>query len=115
MGRHVVHFEVIGADGEALRRFYGELFEWSPRRPGPGDYGLTSAEDSGVTGGIGGAPGHAPYVTIYVGVPDVGEALERAVALGGERVSGPTAVGEGVEVGMLRDPEGHLIGVMRQG
>jgi len=28
MGYPVVHFEVIGQDGEALRRFYSALFGW---------------------------------------------------------------------------------------
>ncbi len=28
MGQAVVHFEVIGKDGDKLRAFYGELFDW---------------------------------------------------------------------------------------
>jgi len=27
MGNPVVHFEIIGSDGERLRRYYGELFD----------------------------------------------------------------------------------------
>jgi predicted enzyme related to lactoylglutathione lyase len=28
MGRPVLHFEIVGKDGEALRGFYGDLFDW---------------------------------------------------------------------------------------
>jgi len=28
MGQPVVHFEVIGKDGEKLRGYYAELFDW---------------------------------------------------------------------------------------
>ena len=28
MGNPVVHFEVIGKDGDELRSYYGELFGW---------------------------------------------------------------------------------------
>ena len=28
MGQPVVHFEIIGADPERLRNYYGELFGW---------------------------------------------------------------------------------------
>jgi predicted enzyme related to lactoylglutathione lyase len=29
MGRPLVHFEVMGKDGEKLRSFYAELFDWA--------------------------------------------------------------------------------------
>jgi predicted enzyme related to lactoylglutathione lyase len=28
MGQPVVHFEVVGKDGEGLRNYYSELFGW---------------------------------------------------------------------------------------
>ena len=36
MGQPVVHFEVIGKDGEKLQRFYGELFDWEIDARGQG-------------------------------------------------------------------------------
>ena len=43
MGRPVLHFEVIGSDGEALRKYYSDMFGWSFQvPPGPMDYGLDS-------------------------------------------------------------------------
>jgi hypothetical protein len=35
MGQPIVHFEVVGSDGDKLKAYYAELFGWSSRmRPG---------------------------------------------------------------------------------
>jgi predicted enzyme related to lactoylglutathione lyase len=119
MANPVVHFEVIGQDPAALRRYYGALFGWEFDTGGPvaeavsaaGDYGFTEA-GGGIPGGIGGGADYPSRTLFYVGVPDVEAALAQAVALGGARVSGPhRSPGTGLTVGFLTDPEGHLIGV----
>ena len=48
---------------------------------------------------------------LYVGVPDVEAALQRAEKLGGTRVMGPVTSPNGLVVGHFTDPEGTLIGV----
>lgn len=121
MGRPVVHFEVIGQDPVALRRFYGELFEWEYVPGGDpndivGDYGfiepMTSSGGVGIPGGVGGGPGFEARAHFYVAVPDVEAALVAAEALGGTRVSGPLAApGGGLVVGFFADPEGNVIGL----
>jgi uncharacterized protein len=40
-------------------------------------------------------------------------ALQKAEELGGERVMGPEKVMDRVELGQFKDPEGHLIGLVR--
>ena len=40
MGQAVVHFEVIGKDGEKLRRYYRELFGWTIDADNPMSYGF---------------------------------------------------------------------------
>jgi predicted enzyme related to lactoylglutathione lyase len=119
MGNPVVHFEVIGQDPAALRRYYGALFGWEFDTGGPvaeavsepGNYGFTDGGDS-IPGGVGGGAGYPARTLFYVGVPDVEAALARAEALGGARVSGPhRSPGTELTVGFLTDPEGHLIGV----
>jgi predicted enzyme related to lactoylglutathione lyase len=121
MGRPVLHFEVIGSDGEALRKYYSDMFGWSFQvPPGPMDYGLVDREGNtdpsgvGIGGGVGSAPGSSGHVTFYVGVPNVEASLAQAESLGGKRVSGPDEVpGAGVVLGMFTDPEGHLIGLVQ--
>lgn len=53
-----------------------------------------------------------PRATFYVGVPDVGVALQKAEGLGGKRTMSPErASGRHLVVGHFTDPEGNLIGV----
>ena len=58
MGQPVVHFEIIGKDGERLRSYYSELFGWEfGDVMGPTNYavvqrdGNTNADGVGIGGG----------------------------------------------------------------
>jgi uncharacterized protein len=117
MGQPVVHFEVVGRDGAALRSFYSELFGWQLDADNPLNYAVVSQEANGgrgIGGGIGQGPeGYAGHVTFYVGVPDVEAALAHAERLGGTRTMGPEKVMQDIEIGLFTDPEGHTIGVIR--
>ena len=122
MGQPVVHFEVIGKDGEKLRSYYSELFGWGFGDViGPTNYavvprdGNTNADGVGIGGGMGTAPeGYGGHVTFYVEVPDVEAALAKAESLGGTRMMGPDKVPEAnIEIGLFTDPEGHVIGVVK--
>jgi uncharacterized protein len=120
MGQPVVHFEVIGKDGEKLRSYYSELFGWEFDSDNPMNYGIVqrdgnvSADGVGIGGGVASAPeGYDGHVTFYIGVPDVEAALAKAESLGGSRMMGPDKVMEEVEIGLFNDPEGHLIGVVK--
>ena len=120
MGQPVVHFEVIGKDGAALRSYYSELFGWQIDADNPMNYGTVqrdgnvSADGTGIGGGIGVGPeGYPGHVTFYIEVPDVEAALAKAESLGGSRVMGPDNVTEGIEIGLFNDPEGHTVGVVK--
>jgi uncharacterized protein len=120
MGQPVVHFEVIGKDGAALRSYYSELFGWQIDADNPMNYGIVqrdgnvSADGSGIGGGVGQGPeGYGGHVTFYIEVPDVEAALAKAESLGGTRVMGPEQIMDTVELGQFTDPEGHLIGVVK--
>ncbi|MBA2566778.1 MAG: VOC family protein [Thermoleophilaceae bacterium] len=120
MGQPVVHFEVIGRDGEKLRGYYSELFGWEIDASNPMNYGIvqrdgnTTAEGAGIGGGVGVGPeGYEGHVTFYIEVPDVEAALAKAESLGGKRLMGPDEVPGGPVLGHFADPEGHLIGVVK--
>jgi uncharacterized protein len=120
MGQPVVHFEVIGKDGEKLRNYYAELFGWEIDANNPMKYGMVqrdgnvNAEGVGIGGGIGGGPeGYPGHVTFYVEVPDVEAALAKAEELGGTRVMGPETIMDQLVIGHFKDPEGHVIGVVK--
>jgi uncharacterized protein len=120
MGQAVVHFEVVGKDGDRLRSYYTELFGWEINADNPMNYGIvqregnTSPEGVGIGGGVGQGPeGYSGHVTFYIEVPDVEAALAKAESLGGSRVMGPEKIMDSVELGQFTDPEGHLIGVVK--
>jgi uncharacterized protein len=119
MGRAVVHFEVIGTDADKLMGFYSDLFDWQIDADNPMNYGMVSREANldqgiGIGGGIGQMQeGGEGYVTFYVSVDDVGGALDKAESLGGTRVMEPMEVPGGPEIAQFRDPDGHLIGLVK--
>lgn len=120
MGQPVVHFEVVGTDGDKLKAYYSDLFGWEfDEAPGPMNYGVvqrdgnTNADGIGIGGGVGGVEGDTDHVTFYVEVPDVEAALTKAASLGGSRVNGPDEVpGAGIVIAHFSDPEGHVIGLV---
>jgi uncharacterized protein len=121
MGQPVVHFEVIGKDGEKLQSYYADLFGWKVDASNPMKYGMVSREENvssegiGIGGGIGTGPdGYGGHVVFYVAVPDVEEALVKAESLGGTRVMGPEKIMDQIELGQFKDPEGHLIGLVKE-
>ena len=124
MTNPVVHFEIIGKNPDALRRYYADLFGWTadtasevaPEISDAGDYGFierdAEAGPVGIPGGIGGGPERTAHTIFYVGVPDVRAALARAQSLGGIVVLAPAAKpGGGLVVAHFTDPEGNLIGL----
>lgn len=120
MGQPVVHFEIMGRDGEALRSYYARLFDWDIDADNPYGYGMVAREANltadgiGIGGGVGGTmEGRPGHVTVYVQVPDVEAALAKAESLGGRRIMGPDTVTPEIEIGIFTDPEGNMIGVMR--
>ena len=113
MGAPVVHFEVIGEDGEKLQRFYRELFDWKVSADNPMSYGIVeTGADEGINGGVG-AGKESRGVTFYVQVEDLEGCLERAESLGGKTVMPPTEIPDMLTLAQFVDPEGNRIGLVR--
>jgi uncharacterized protein len=111
MAQPVVHFEIHGKDGEKLREFYSNLFDWNVDTNNPMSYGMVASADGGIGGGI--MQSDAPMVTLYVNVPDIAAALKKAESLGGKTVSPPMAVQGGPEIAQFSDPAGNIIGLSK--
>ena len=116
MPHPVIWFEVIGKDVDALKRFYGELFDW-PIEDAPGGmpYGIVAPEgQDGLMGGIGPDPsGGAGHVTWYVQSDDLQADLDKAESLGGKTVMPPMDPMPGTSIALFTDPEGHVIGLVK--
>jgi predicted enzyme related to lactoylglutathione lyase len=116
--RPVVHFEIHGKDRAKLSEFYRALFEWELDPQDAMDYTMVApgvgGPAEGVGGGIAGGTEGAPFVTVYVQVPDPNETLKKAESLGGKTVMPPMDVPGGPTIAQLQDPEGNLIGLVKQ-
>jgi uncharacterized protein len=116
MGNPVAWFEIVGRDGQRLRAFYGELFDWKITTDDSDmDYGLVPAAEGGIGGGIGRSQdGGAGQVTFYVEVDDPAAYLAKAERLGGQTILPPMEIpGYNLTVALLADPEGHVIGLAK--
>ncbi len=114
MANRVVHWEVMGRNGKALRDFYSRMFDWEFNTDAPGDYGVVRAPEGGIGGGVGSTPeGTEGVVTFYVETDDVDAHLRRAEELGGKVFMPKTEVMEGLTIGLFTDPEGHVIGLVK--
>jgi predicted enzyme related to lactoylglutathione lyase len=112
MATKVIHVEVTGKDGEAIKRFYSQLFGWTLDSNNPGGYGM-QREESGLTAGFGPAPeGQPGGVTFYVHTDDPEGTLKRAEELGGRVLMPLTEVAPETNVALFADPEGHVVGIM---
>jgi uncharacterized protein len=120
MGAPVVWFEYSGRNARALQQFYSELFDWKIDANNPLEYGTidTDAGGAGIPGGIWTAGDKAgadlgDYVLVTVGVADIGSAVAKAEGLGAKAIVPKWEVPEGPTVAYLKDPEGHLFGLIQ--
>jgi len=110
----IVHFEIMGKDPAATQKFYGEVFGWEVNADNPMNYGVVAAQEGkGIGGGIGANPPGSVYVTVYAAVADLQATLDKAVAAGGSMVMPPTDIPGVVTMALFKDPDGNLIGIIK--
>ncbi len=114
MGNPVTHFEIVGADPQALQAFYRDAFGWEVVPAGPSYAMVHPHPEAGISGGVGSAPeGSDSRVTVYIEVEDLDQTLARIERLGGGRVVEPFEVPNGPSIALFRDPEGHVVGLTK--
>jgi len=116
MTRPVVHFEIRGKDPKRLVEFYRELFGWNIEGDNP--MGILQIAP-GIGGPVEGVGGHiraadVPGVSIFVQVLDLNETLRKAEEMGGRAVLQPFDVPGGPTIAQMADPEGNLVGLIKQ-
>ena len=113
MANPVVHFEVLGKDGERLQQFYRGLFGWKIDANNPMKYGYVEPEEGGIRGGIATDQTGVSLLTFYVEVENLQATLDKANQLGGKTVMPATDIaGANVSIAKFSDPEGHVIGLV---
>ena len=108
----IIHFEIVGPDQVALQGFYSGLFDWKLNTDNPGGYGMTDPAETGIVIGVGSSQdGGAGHVTGYIRVADVDAILAKATELGGTVIMPKFSPDGTAQLGLLADPQGHVIGV----
>jgi predicted enzyme related to lactoylglutathione lyase len=102
MGAPVIHFEIMGGEGDQLEKFYQELFGWQINSNNPLKYGVvdTGGGARGINGGVGPSNDGKERVSIYAQVSDLEATLDRVEKLGGPKLA------------MFADPAGNMTGLL---
>ena len=117
MGQPVVHFEVVGKDGDKLKSYYAEMFDWEVKDDNPMKYGLVdAARGLGRRRASAAGSARAPRATRATSpstsrCPTSRRRCAKAESLGGTRVMGPETIMEGITLGQFLDPEGNVVGL----
>ena len=113
MGAPILHFEIMGGQGDQLKNFYSELFGWKVDSDNPMNYGMidTQSESKGIAGGVGPNDDGSSRVTVYASVDDMQATLDKAEKLGGKAIMPPTDVPGGPKIAMFTDPAGNVTGL----
>ncbi len=109
----VVHFEIIANEAEALFEFYGSVFGWKIDADNPMKYGMISADQTGIGGGIGKSPSGESFVTFYISVEDPAAVLASVKKAGGRTLMEPTDIPGGPTIAQFEDPAGSRIGLLK--
>lgn len=110
----IVHWEIMGPDGEQLAGFYRDLFGWTLQAP-PGMDGYLMADEAqtGIGGAVGTGNENMPnYVTVYVQVESIDETLAQAEAAGAKTLVPKTTIPDMVTFAIFSDPAGNPTGLV---
>ena len=114
----IVWRDLTVPDAEEVRRFYCEIVGWQARPHDMGDYHDfdiivpgTGETVAGICHSRGTNANVPPQWLVYVTVEDVDRSAERCVALGGEIVDGPRAMGR-QRFCVIRDPSGAVLALI---
>ena len=114
MANKIVHWELMGPDGDAQAEFYGKLFGWSSEAvPGFDSYHMVDAEQAGLGGAVGKGPEDSPsYMTFYIQVDDIDQHLAQIADAGGGTIMPRTVIPGVVTFAMFSDPAGNRVGLV---
>lgn len=110
----IVHWELMGADGDVQKNFYSSIFDWKLVSPeGFGEYYMVGNDQVGVGGAVGKGGDEMPnYSAIYVQVDSIDESLAAIEANGGSTIMPRTEIPGTVIFGMFSDPAGNIVGLV---
>ncbi len=126
MGNPVMFFEIASKQGELLRDFYRDLFDWTilpfewstPHFPNDIfaiDPTPPPLDDKGIKGHIYPLSDEMDFsnrVSIFIQVDDLQETLEKIESQGGKTLVPPQVLPDGMgSIAMFLDPSGNVVGL----
>ncbi len=109
----IVHWELMGPDGDGLKAFYQKIFDWKMSAvPGFNQYFTTDGDGMGVAGAVGASSDDSAYQALYVQVADIDSTLELIETAGGTTVTPKTEIPDIVTFALFKDPAGNLVGIV---
>src|SRR5882724_11000419 len=108
----ILHLGGTGQDGEKLQKFCSDLFGWQLNADNAMNYAPGTLTDA-VGVGVAPAQDGTGAALFYIGVENVADSLAKAESLGGKTVMAPMDVPGGPTIGVLADPEGHVVGLFQ--
>jgi len=110
----IVHWELMGPNGDALAGFYRDMFGWAlDAAPGFDHYHIVGAEEAGVGGAVGQGSEETPsYSAIYIEVDSIDDHLARIEASGGRTTMPRTVIPGVVTFALFTDPAGNMAGLV---
>lgn len=126
MGNPVLFFEIAGKNGESLRDFYQDLFDWTilpfgwsiPHFPNDIlaiDPTPPPLEDKGIKGHIYPLPDDIEMnnrISIFIQVDDLQSTLNKIESEGGQVLVTPQVLPDGMgSIAMFIDPSGNVVGL----
>jgi predicted enzyme related to lactoylglutathione lyase len=111
MAAPIVHIEFSSADFARTAAFYGELFGWQTQQNATASYMKFDGAD-GPSGGwvradMVQSAGPIPYLV----VADLTATIEKVEKAGGRIIARRMPFAGGGEVGLVADPDGHVLGL----
>ena len=116
MANPVVHFEVVGKDATTLTKFYGGAFGWQLEdvMEGSTTWPTRAARETSPAASVPHPTAASGHVMFYVQVDDPAAAIKKIKSLGGSTVSEPMDVPGGPTIAHFADPEGHVVGLVKE-
>lgn len=112
MSHPVTWFQIHGAEGAPLQKFYADVFAWKMAPSPDGSMMMVSKEKRGIDGGVGPSQNGQPSVTVYIDCDDIDAQLAKIEAAGGKvampKMELPAGMGH---IAGFTDPAGNWIGL----
>lgn len=112
MTHAVVHFEIGGADGASLVRFYAGVFGWTLQHSLGTDRAMIDTRGGGINGAVGTSPTGRPWSSFLVATDDPQATLDKANSLGATTILPVTDLG-GSSIAMFHDLDGLPVGLVQ--